>query len=242
MLFLPFIVLQIVIFIALVVVLRRALSRNLTEAASHLQGLSADYSRRQEELKQRLQEAEQQYTERMAKVKTEAEQLMTQAKQEAESSRGKLLEEARSESERIVQQGLESRNALRKELEQAMEARAIERACELLRELLPEELRREVQARYLRELIQDSVGQLGQLKTDESLSQAKVACAYPLDAAQRDDLSRWIKERVGRELTLVEEADGQLIAGLMITLGSVVLDASLASKMRQVVRRVQQTS
>ena len=52
--YLPFIILQVVIFGVMVYFLRRVFSRNVTTAAAHLQSLSAEYTRRQEELKGKI--------------------------------------------------------------------------------------------------------------------------------------------------------------------------------------------
>ena len=237
--FWPFLVLQVAIFIALVVVLRRILSHNLTNAAAHLQGLNAEYTRRQEELKHRMEQAEHQYNEQTARAKMEAEQLVSQAHQEAESSRAKMLEDARRESERIVQQGLESRDAIRKELEQSMERRAIERACELLQTTLPRSLREEIQSHWLDELMQNGLTQLGDLKTEELVREARVVSAFPLNSKQQELLCKRLRDKLGPEMMLREETDERLVAGLTITIGSVVLDGSLFSRVQQAARHAQ---
>jgi F-type H+-transporting ATPase subunit delta len=69
-----------------------------------------------------------------------------------------------------------------------------------------------------------------------------VVSAFPLSAAQRQALTRWLSERIGRDITLSEQVDERLVAGLTITLGSLVLDGSLASKVRQAARRAHHAS
>jgi F-type H+-transporting ATPase subunit delta len=75
---------------------------------------------------------------------------------------------------------------------------------------------------------------------DGELREAKVVSAFPLSEAQRRLLQDRLKKKAGHEITLTEEADERLIAGLVLTLGSVVLDGSLASKVRGAARRVQE--
>jgi F-type H+-transporting ATPase subunit b len=234
--FLPFLVLQVVIFIALVLVLRRVLSRNVTDAAAHLQGLSAEYSRRQAELTRRLEESERQYQEQVTRARTEAERMIAGARQEAESLRVKRLEEARVESERIVQQALESRDSFRKELERELETRAVQRACELIQETLPMELRRDIQSKWLEELFRDGLVQLDRLKTEGGVCEVQVVCALPLTKEQRDVLRARLREKLARDITLTERLDDRLVAGLTITIGSLVFDSSLSSKIRQAIR------
>lgn len=233
----PFLIVQVVIFIGLVVVLRRLLRRHLTSAAAHLQGLNAEYTRRHDELKHQGAEAEQQYLEHMAHAKSEAEQILTQSRQDADSAKTKLLGEARAESERIVQQGLEAHEALKKELEQRMESRAIDRACELIQEVLPGQLRPTIQSQWLDELLHNGLAQLDQLKAQEPVQEARIASACPLNVQQRTVLRHWLKDRLGHDVTLTEVVDERLVVGLTITLGSLILDGSLASKVRHAARR-----
>lgn len=235
--FWPLLLLLIVVFITMAALLRYLMKQHFVTAAANLQELSVDYSRREEELKQRLQAAELQYGEQLARARAEADRLVTDAKQEAESLRARRLEEARLESERIVQQGMESRDALRKEVERQMEVRAIARACELIQDALPEPFRREIQRQWLDDLFKDGLAQLSQLKTDEAVESVKVVSAFPLDASQRTALKARIKAAWSQDLPLAEDVDPKLVAGLVITLGSVVFDGSLASRIQQAARR-----
>jgi F0F1-type ATP synthase membrane subunit b/b' len=233
----PFLIVLGTVFAALVVVLRYVLSRNLTSASAHLQTLSADYAHRQEELKARLEESERQYQEQTARARVEAERLITEARQEADSLRNRQLEEARQESERIVQQALESRDALRQELEQTLEGRALERACELLQQALPDQLKQELQQLWMDTLLRNGLAPAARVPAEESVGEARVVSAFPLTAAQRKLLQERLRSLLSRDLALKEETDPRLVAGLTITVGSLVLDGSLACRLQQAVRR-----
>ena len=237
--FLPFLVLQVGIFLGLAFLLRVLFLKNLSGATTHLQNLSAEYTRRHEELKQRLEQTEQQYREQMTRAETEADRLILNAKQEAESSKGRLIEEARVESERIIQQALESREALRKELEQALENRAVAHACELIQQILPGELREGMQSHWLDELIRNGLSHLEQVTTQEPIEAATVVSAFPLNADQRRMLQEQLKKKFGHEIPLKDTTDLRLVAGLILTLGSLVFDGSLASKLHQAARHAQ---
>jgi len=239
MVIIPFLIVLIIVFVGLVFVLRYMMGKSMTDATAHLQSLSADYSRRQEELKRQLMEAERNYQERMAKARTEAEQLMNEARQEAETYRTKRLEDARAESERIMQQAIESREGLRKEMEQEIEKRSILRACEIVEQSLPEDVRKGIQTYWLHEIVHNGSDQLKQLESDEEFDEAKIVCAMPLSAEHRKSLEAKLKEHLGKQVTLIEEVDDRLVAGFTIKVGSIVLDASLASKIRQHVRQTQ---
>ena len=237
--FLPFLLLQVGIFLGLAFLLRLLFLKHLTGATTHLQSLSAEYTRRHEELKQRLEQSDQQYREQMLRAKTESEQLVVSAKQEADVSKGRAMEEARLESERIVQQALESRDSLRKELEQALETRAIARACELLQQVLSGPLREQIQSHWLDDLLRNGLSHLEQRPMQEAIEEVRVVSAFPLTVEQRRLLQDQLKKTLDREVPLKETMDAQLIAGFVLTLGSVVFDGSLASKLQQAARDAQ---
>ena len=241
--FLPFLLLQVVIFAGLVVVLRRVLSRSATDTATHLEGLTAEYTRRQEELKRRLEESERQYTEQLSKAKAEAERIIAEAKQEAASSQSKTLEEARVESERIVRQGVEARDALRRDMEREINTRALERAGELIQGALPLNLREDLQKRWFEELFRDGLAkQFERLKTEEAANEVTVVSALPLTKDQQAFLRAQLKERLGRDVTVTERTDDRLVAGLTMTIGSLVFDGSLASRIQEAMRKARDAS
>ena len=64
--------------------------------------------------------------------------------------------------------------------------------------------------------------------------------ACPLNAHQRETLTRRLQEKLGRDIVVHEETDERLVVGLVITLGSLVLDGSLASKVQHAARQAQQ--
>ena len=235
--FLPFLLLQVVIFAGLVAVLRKVLSRSATDTAAHLEGLSAEYTRRQEELKKRLEESERQYTEQVAKGREESQRLVTEAKQEAAALQGKTLENARQESERIVRQGMETRDALRRDIEREINAKALERACELIQRALPLSMREELQKRWCNDLFHDGMAKQLERLNGESVSEVKVVSALPLTKEQSAMLRAKLKERLGKDPALTEETDDRLVAGLVLTVGSLVFDGSLATRLQDAMRK-----
>ena len=240
--FWPLFVLLVVAFIAMVVVLRQIMARHLTDATAHLQDLSAEYTRRQEELKERLATAEQQYQEQVARAKAEADRILAAARQEVESTKASLMEEARLESERIVRQAMDSRDGLRRELERQIEDRAVERACELIEGALPEDVRREIQTVWLEELFRNGLAQFDRLKKETEAGEARIVSALPLSKEQRQRLHARLKDRLGHDVALTESVDTRLVAGLTITIGSLVFDGSLASKVRLAARRAKESA
>lgn len=235
------VILQVMIFVGLVVVLRGLMGQHATKATAHLQGLSQDYLRKQEELKKRLEEAERFYQEQLAKAQEEARQLKANALQEAEAARRQLVEQARQEAERIVQRALATQTALKEEMMQGFEAKVMERACELIQQALPRQLRQDIHAAWVNELMTNGLSHLNRLAIPSDAREAHICSAFPLSAEQREMLRQRLQTTCGDDVILKETTDSKVVAGLTITFGSLVLDGSLVSKIQEAARHAQES-
>lgn len=228
-----------VVFAGLVMVLRQLMAKHATTATAHLQGLSQDYVRKQEELKKRLEEADRHYQEQLVKAQEEAYRLKAEALKEGEAVKQQAVDQARQEAERIIQQANQARDTLRREMIESMEARAVERACELLQRALPEPLREAAHVRWVEALMDDGLIEVKQLERREDIREARVCSAFALMPAQRTRLLERLRAALGSSVTLQETVDPRLIAGLVVTVGHLVLDGSLASKLLEAARHAQ---
>lgn len=235
-------VLLVVMFLAAVVILRRLMAQHVTTATAHLQGLSQDYLRKHEEFKKRLDEAERHYEEQLAKVQEETRQLKDQAVKDADATRQQLLGKAHEEAERIIQQANHARDTMRQELTRSVDARAVERACEILQDALPQDLRQTTHAQWVEELIHHGLTNVERPAHREQTREARVTSAFPLTPSQRKHLLEQLQTVVGSEVTLEEAVDPRIVAGLTITVGHLVLDGSLFSKLREATRHVEDGS
>ncbi len=232
----------VVAFVALVIALRWLMSQHATTTIAHLQGLSQEYMKKQDEVKKRLDESERQYQEQLAKAQEDVRQLKAQAGKDAEGARQQLLEQAHKEAERIVQQAIQARETMQQEMGALIETRAVEKACELLCSSLPEALRAAAHAQWVDALLANGLIPDEQLRIQGTLQQVKIVSAFPLTAAQRKELAQRLQAATGRALTLEETVDLHLVAGIVITLGHTVLDGSLATQLQKVTRHAQSRS
>ena len=230
---------QVVIFTALALVLKRLMGRHATTATAHLQGLTQDYLKKQDELKKRLEEAESQYQTTLAKARVEVQEIKMQSAREAEETGRKIQEEARKEADRIMSQATQAKEALRAEMAKEMDRKSVEIACRLIREVFPQQLQESAHHRWMEEVIGNGLLRLDRLETPEKVEEVRVVSAAPLTSAQKEKILAKLKAAAGHTVALKEEVDPALIAGLVITLGHLVLDGSLASKLREAARHAQ---
>jgi F0F1-type ATP synthase delta subunit len=68
----------------------------------------------------------------------------------------------------------------------------------------------------------------------------KVVSALPLTAGQREKLHTRLKEKLGKDVVFHERVERLLVAGVTITVGSMVFDGTLASKISRSARKGQE--
>jgi len=233
MFFASLILFQVLIFVGLVLILRKVMSKNIISATEHIEELNQDYTKKEQEINRQLQEAKLESESILKIAQEEVEKLKTQTIKEAESERDKIIGQARLQSTEIIQQADKSRQSLLSEIEERTDKEAINKACQLLQDTLPEQFRKDAHLHWVEELIENGFSNLERLRIQEDLQEVKVTSAFSLSAEQRKNLFKKIKDVFGREVTLKEEVDPKVVAGLIISIGSLVLDGSLKNKIKE---------
>lgn len=65
----------------------------------------------------------------------------------------------------------------------------------------------------------------------ERTVEARVISAFPVDAAQQQQIAAMLKKRLGREVTLSCETDMSLLGGAVIRAGDLVIDGSVTGQL-----------
>lgn len=67
----------------------------------------------------------------------------------------------------------------------------------------------------------------------ESTVEAEVTSAFPMSDAQQQQLIAALKQRLGREVTLVTKTDNSIIGGAIVRAGDLVIDASVTGQLEK---------
>ena len=194
MLIISLVLLQIIIFIGLIVMFRKILSKNVVLATRHLEELNMEYSKKDMEVSKRLNEAKQKYEEILAKARKEAEEEKATILKEAGVEQEKIINDARSQGEAIIQQADKSRRLLISEIEERIHKEAVNKACELIQLTLPEKFKKGVHLQWTDELAEESLSQMQQLQVPKNIKEVKVTSAFPLSDTQRKNIQKKVQK------------------------------------------------
>ncbi|MCM8792598.1 MAG: F0F1 ATP synthase subunit delta [Candidatus Omnitrophica bacterium] len=241
MLIFSLIILQLIIFSSLIFILKKMITRNVISATQHLDELNRQYLKKEQQIEERLKQIEDQTKSVISQAQEKAERLKVQIIQEAEVQRDKMIEEARTQSKEIIEQAEKTRQALIAEIEERIDKEAIQKACDLIRDTLPEEFKEAVHNRWLEELLFGGFEGFDTLNISEDIKEVEVISAFPLTENYRKNITKKLKDILKRDVELKEKVDPALVAGVIINIGSLILDGSLQFKIKENARRLRTT-
>lgn len=232
------IIVQVITFAGLVFVLRKILMSTTYKETSHLQQLNEDNKRKAQELDRKIAEAEHQYREKMNKAEDDMRALKVQSQKEIDELREAMIAKGKAESEQIISQALASKKEMRAEIEDEMYEKSVDLCFTILQKILSSEEQKLVYDGLLSSVMTELESMDGQqLKSIELDGDAvDVKTSHPMNAAQKDRLKKILSGKMDRAVTVREQIDHETIAGIVILLGSFVIDGSLAERFRKAAR------
>lgn len=227
------VLIQVVTFIGLIVALRMLFARQLNAALQRLQALQEETLLKEAQLKEELERAKQERIAEAEKGREEGRRLVEAAKQEAQTLCATMEEQSRQEAQKILTRGQEEVAKTRAELLGEIEADAIRLSTEVLRYTFSQHAKEDFQHHLIAELIED-VSRLGREQFSVKAETVSVTSSFPLTAQERHRLGQALSEKLGGPVTLNEHIDPELLTGLVIQIGALIIDGSLKNKLRKV--------
>lgn len=232
----PLIVVQLLIFAVLITLFRRIMNQNVVTATKHLDELNQDYQEKEKKVSVEIEKARLKAQETINQAEEEALKLKTEIVERTQKEREELIAQARTQADEIIQQADKSRKQLLMDIEDRIAKEGVVKACELIQVALPEELKRLVHEHWVEEVVAGGFQELQRLKISEDIQEIKVVSAFSLTEEQKKKIFNRLKDFFGQQIPLKEEVDPKVVAGIVIHIGSLVLDGSLKNKIQQNLR------
>jgi F0F1-type ATP synthase membrane subunit b/b' len=224
------------LFVAMVIFLKKFFDREATMHTAHLDTLISENTAKEEEIKKQYEDAKRQSQEIIANAQKDAALQKENILKAVAEEKSKIIAEAQAKADEVIKQADNARLALLEELELKISEGATLKAQELLQSVLPEDFRKEVHVRWVKDVIANGFSELDRLRVPEGLSEVKVVSAFSLTENETEELKSKIKEKLRVEVKLEEVVDPSLICGLVVNVGSLIFDGSLKFKIQGVAR------
>lgn len=222
---------QLVIFVLLVIGLRKLLYSKASAEINRAKLMVDESNKRVETIRGQIEEAKTEYKQTIAKGKEDARKLIAEAQKEAEELRAKSIQETRRETEKMIK----SAQAQKESMERDILSTAARKSIHFSKAILNQALTTDCLAAIHKAMIAEISNQIAAIDLGpmhEAITEAEVATVFPLEKGIKEMLQQKLSGKLKTDLQLAEKIDASLVAGISIKLGSFILDGSLANRLR----------
>jgi len=226
------IIIQIVTFFAIVLILRKLLYAETARETQRLRVLREENSVKEKELAEKMQAAEGAYGERLAKAEEDVRELRAKTEKEVEELRKGTTDKAKEEAEEIISSAVNAREKMRDEIRNEVHKKIPGIAAQIFSEFLSPKVRQLTHRELLKEVV-SQVGKTDKAKFNVKTKTGELISAYPLAKNEKTELLSSVFKKLGHKISFEEKEDKNLVAGVAIKLGTLVIDGSLENRLHQ---------
>ncbi|MFA6636162.1 MAG: F0F1 ATP synthase subunit delta [Candidatus Omnitrophota bacterium] len=228
---------QVVTFFALVFVLRKLLYTESVKETARLKTLKREITFRQSELQQKIDAAEKKHDEMVAMAEREIAKMRARAEKESETLKQKTLTGAKEEAEKILNSALNSREKIKDEAELETRKKLPAMVKRIFVEILSPAARESIHKEMTGQISDVLKNMPGERFYDGHGGRVCVQTAFTLSDSEKKRISGIISEKTNAETFLEESENKELLAGMVIEIGTLTLDGSLENRLREVLKK-----
>jgi F0F1-type ATP synthase delta subunit len=237
MLLIQLVAIQVLTFAALVLVLRTIMYSASRAETKRLQRLNRENSEKATELASKIEEAERQYWEKIESAESQARKVKAQALEEIQELKEEAQHKAKLECERLINQALSAKEKIKEELELQVAQKCVEQSLRLIENVLTFDEHLSLHALYVKKFIEE-IEKVYADKLRLNESSGTLISPYPLAATDKEKIVEILSRKSGKSLSLAEQLNTAYLAGICVKIGSLVIDGSLAGKLREAAEMV----
>jgi F0F1-type ATP synthase delta subunit len=232
MLILQFLILQILVFSAVIYFLKKILTGDTQSAISRLNVVYQDLLNKQKELNEKIKSAEAEYQAKKQEASEIIEKMKLQSQDEMRDKKDEMVKKAKAEAEEIIQKAQASSEKLALDIEKRLRDKLIDFTSNLILRTVSS---KNMEA-FHKDLVEDFLvkgKELDLSSVGPQISILIIRSAMPLPPEVSKKIEQMVVQRLGRKLSIEEEVDKQLIAGVQLQFGTLILDASFANAIKE---------
>jgi len=213
--------------------LRRFLYTETAKEAKRLKLLKDENTRKQRELQQKIEAAENVHGKKIAEAEEEIRRLRRKAEEEAGQEKKKIIDKAKNESESILKAAFNAKEKFREEAFLEMEKKAPLLASQIFKEVLSSGIKEAIHKELVERVIEE-IKRIEKSNFKVKTKKGEIISAYSLERNERSQLLSLIFEKLGHKIDFDEKENKGLVAGVVISLGTLIIDGSLENRLKQI--------
>lgn len=238
MMLFQFIVLQVIVFGAVIFFLKKIFHGDTNSAIQRLGSVHEDLLQKQIEIQKKSDEIEKELQLKRIEVDTLMEKAQADAAIEARKREDEVLKNARAQAEEIIAKAQASQDDMVKEIESQVSKKMVHFSAEVVKKALHEPLILALHHVLVSDFIQKAKSMdLTAASGEDAVFVVRTPIALSKD--DTDKINALLAGKLSRVVTFSEVSDTDLIAGIVMQFGSLVLDGSLTNLLREAVEVTQ---
>ena len=227
-------IIQVATFVGLIFVLRMLFYQHLNSALKRLKALHEGNLIKETQLKEELERAKKERLSEVEKGRQEAGAIIETAKKEAEAIRARLQEQTEEQTGAMLRQGKEAIEKLKAELLSEIEERALTLCHQMIQYVFTQVGKEGLQHQFIEELLEE-LEHIENGRLPRGVDRVKVTSCFPLTEQERKRLTQILSDKIGSLVILEEQSSPVLITGLVVEVGSLVIDGSLRNRLKKII-------
>lgn len=217
---------------AIILIIKRLLVGDTLRAVQRISEAEADVRKKEEAVRRQMEQSERDLRERQAQLEQEFEKRRETADRSSAQLKEEITEEARRDAAAIMDQARKNERKMRDQLKQEMAQQAVDAGAQLFNMVFSDKITEQLNRVFIDELLEA-------LKTTDAsgitvqADDAQFSSSHPLDAVHRETLRGILHTKFGLDVEIREDVRPELLAGLILKLGSLEIDGSLLSRFRE---------
>jgi len=226
-------IIQTITFIGIFFLLRFLFSRHLNDALARLNILHEENLVKEQELTEELKRAKEEADAEIRRAKDETGFILEEARNEGIRLRMNLEDQAKIQVAKIIADGNNEVERLKEKYMKETESCSLDLAMKLVEQLLSEKTKESLQQEFISEIISE-ITKLPKDQFSVDSDRVRVSSSQSLSKDQKENLQRVLIEKTGREMIFEEILKKDLIGGLIIEIGGLVIDGTLKNKLERI--------
>ena len=232
-----FIIMQLIVFVVIVLVLKRILLNDTMNAVNRLKDVETEVRKREEAVRRQIEENEKEFQVKSAEARENLGKEKEASEKELSRLKDTMVADAKRESERIIGEAQVTRDKVRREIFDEMTTTAVEFAGQVFDLVFSEKIGSALNRQFVEELLEALEGMDEASVTIEGGS-GEFISSHPLDPQQKAKMEAVLSQKFGTAIKISEKVDPKLLAGLIIRLGGLEIDGSLLSRFNEAAAEV----
>lgn len=239
MLIIGFVIAQILILGVVITLLRRLIFSDTNSAINRLTKLDNMNREKEKLLARKLEQAQKQIDEQKQGMQEEEQRIKAEARRAANQLHEDIIRKAKEEGDEIIRKAQATKDQIRTDAMIEAEGKMIDICAEILNKTLAGV----VQAQMNEKLVEEFIGELEKAdlsKINSDVNEIEIISSMPVSVADQDKIKKQLQLKLGRQVRLYTNEDPKLLGGILMKVGTMVVDGSLAERVNETALQMKQ--